>query len=903
MELRWRTLIWCSGLCLGLLFPQEISAADPSEAAGADVQVEADQADLSDPSTNPEMGQSANNESPIEPMARRVREITERTSQTATGERARANESKGRHRQRQEEFRTLSEKLTVALSLPRSSLGREAQIDQTYIALRGLVHRLRKDRNHAISTLKEVQADRKQALSSLSLEGNGAAPSLEQAVLDFQAAHDERVDAVLSEIKADSVLLLEAVTWRKKAIEHASTTAIEKAKEQRLEEAHEELLSIPIDIKSALKRLTNDWSKNPTELRQAQALGSLLLGLMQLGLILILGIWTHGHLPLWTKKTIRSFHPKGRNAATSWDSSPRLPAWIVSGDVIALSEPLGRLLQDLLIFCIAFFIMVWLETDVPWAAWVSLVFLCGALIRIVQGLLEIAIITPSDSRPALKVTSENIRNGLLWMVRIFGMLIAVQVACSTLIGTLLGAPNIAGLISELIVFSAWGFVVLGLHQWGDTLRQRITDGKAGGPLSRWIEQSGKGAFLGILGAAGASILLFIRWLMMLGQQLIEGKAGLSWIGAFLARRQIRDDRQTKYPSLSSDIKNTIVHGAMQTLPIAEQVQHVVQIYTEWKEDRRRGLVVITGDRGYGKRVVLERVSHQVNEFDDSIKATAPNDIMDEQGALRWFGQIIGVHQTDSVEDMVAALQEKPATVFFVSHLHRLFLRSVGRYTPLDSVLAIMQATGNTHFWVVTMHEPSWTFLNGLAEVGNVAVFKTRVHLPNLGPSVLQKWLEEHTQRAGYTVNFDTLLPTGARRGPDRPRRLERATSAYWRLLAESSHGNASVAMRLWIESLLPNPVENTVGIRLFEANETADIEHLEDNHLFTLTALVLHDEMNVEELHAALNLSETSVRAVCRHLEQKGLISENAARRYRVRLNWLPAVERLLRRRSFLHRD
>ncbi len=903
MEMRWRTLIYCSGLCLGLLFPQDLSAADPSETPGADTKVDVKRLESTSPQSRTNSPPATAIPDPIDPMARRVREITERTEQTNTGEWARSDESKARHRQRQEEFRTLSEKLTVALSLPQSAFEREEQIDQTYRSFRGLIQRLRQDRSHAMSTLEEVGEARNQALASLSLDGGGAAPTLEQAVRDFQQAHDARVNSVQSEIDADSALLLEAIKWRKKALDQASPEAVEQAKEQRLMEAHEEILSIPIDIKSALKRLSDAWWKNPTELRQAQALGSLLLGLMQLGLILFLGIWTHSHLPLWANRTIRSFHPKGRNSSTSWDSSQRLPDWIVSGDVVALSEPIGRLLQDLLIFFISFFVMVWLEADVPWAAWVSLVFLCGAVIRIIQGLLEIAIITPADTRPALKVTSENIRNGTLWAIRTFGMLIAINIACSSLIGTLLGAPNIAGIVSDLIALACWAFVFIGLHRWGETLRHHVKNGHQSSAFSRWIENSGKSPLLAIFGSFGACILLFFRWLMVLGNQLIEGKAGLSWVGAFLARQQIRDDRQAEHPTLTSDIKNSIVQGAMLTLPLDEHIQQVVQAYEEWKIDRRRGLIVLTGDRGYGKRVVLERVSEHVNEAGGTIKAIAPNDIIDEKTALRWLGQVIGVQQTDSVESMVSALQEKPATVFLISHIHRLFLRTVGGYTPLDSVLAVMQATGNTHLWVVTMHEPSWTFLHGLAEVGNIAVFKTRVHLSNLNPKALQQWLEGHTLRSGYTVNFSTLLPRGRRGGPDHVRRLERATSAYWRLLAESSHGNPSVALRLWIESLFPYQEENTLGIHLFEANEAEDIEHLADNHLFTLTALVLHDEMNVQELHAALNLSESAVRAVCRHLEQKGLISENAARRYRVRLHWLPAVERLLRRRSFLHRD
>jgi DNA-binding MarR family transcriptional regulator len=112
-----------------------------------------------------------------------------------------------------------------------------------------------------------------------------------------------------------------------------------------------------------------------------------------------------------------------------------------------------------------------------------------------------------------------------------------------------------------------------------------------------------------------------------------------------------------------------------------------------------------------------------------------------------------------------------------------------------------------------------------------------------------------------------------------------------------------VAIRLWLDGLHTTHDEQSVGVSLFKTNNAEDIEHLQDNVLFTLTALILHDEMSVPDLHAALNMSESSVRATCRHLEQKGLISENASGRYRVRLTWLPAVERLLRRRSFLHRS
>ena len=51
-----------------------------------------------------------------------------------------------------------------------------------------------------------------------------------------------------------------------------------------------------------------------------------------------------------------------------------------------------------------------------------------------------------------------------------------------------------------------------------------------------------------------------------------------------------------------------------------------------------------------------------------------------------------------------------------------------------------------------------------------------------------------------------------------------------------------------------------------------------------------------------LNLSDVRVRAICRGLEQANLITTTDANRYKVRLSWLPATERHLRRRSFLHK-
>ena len=87
------------------------------------------------------------------------------------------------------------------------------------------------------------------------------------------------------------------------------------------------------------------------------------------------------------------------------------------------------------------------------------------------------------------------------------------------------------------------------------------------------------------------------------------------------------------------------------------------------------------------------------------------------------------------------------------------------------------------------------------------------------------------------------------------------------------------------------------------AHDSAELENLTDGELFGLTAIILHEDISVDELALVLNLAPSRVRGTCRGLEQLTLVTETEAGRYKVRLNWLPAVERHLRRRSFLHKS
>jgi hypothetical protein len=91
-------------------------------------------------------------------------------------------------------------------------------------------------------------------------------------------------------------------------------------------------------------------------------------------------------------------------------------------------------------------------------------------------------------------------------------------------------------------------------------------------------------------------------------------------------------------------------------------------------------------------------------------------------------------------------------------------------------------------------------------------------------------------------------------------------------------------------------------VSLFDAPSPGSLQEGGDSALFLLTALIIHDGLDVQDIAAVLNLSEGESLSICRQLESRGVLrTEGGATRFGVELSWLPAVERILQQKHFFH--
>ena len=813
--------------------------------------------------------------------------------------------------------------LQEALDVHRADLGaalapltqaREEKIHKVLREGRRTVSQIRAERRDLGRVIEEAAARWAAADAELQAgqvsTADPATAELAAAIADYRSAHAvvlghlvEEQDQIVSLLRQTKRVRDQAYALASPSVRHEVALADELAREAR---------EIPVLLLATARGYLDALRRLPSQVIEVRTLGGRVLHLGQL--VLLLGLWTltRRRAGKWIEVALAAVDPRGRGSRRPWDAA-RVPPWMVAGEVGALQAPLtavARFLVDLILASIFFHFF---ESRVPVLGLLALIWVVTSVARLLPSLVDLILITPADVRPALRVTTAGVRDRSKWTVRVGVLWWGLDSGLVYLGQRVLDAPRMADLAHDVCWVGLLLLALVALRRWAPEIRAKIQADGDTSPLNSWISAEDTSVLTSTLRAGVGTVVLLVSGCMWVLTLIIEGRAGLGWLTAALARRHLKTDDETPRNPLPAERRSAIHTQAMADLAVPAPMQQIARIFAQWEGEHRQGMVALIGDRGMGKSRTLAELGAALVSDHRVVQTAVPARLTDPDEALLWLARTAGVAEpalpdtTDletRAEAIGQALCSLPETLFIVDDTHRLFLRSVGRFDAMRAVLIAMQASSAHHFWLCGFHGPAFSFLDGVRAVSHLAVFRARIHLDPIAPGALRSWLEGATAAAGPAPRYDVLLQRPAE-GTNRTRMLARTSQAYWRLMAEASQGNPDVALQYWLEGLRApdTAAENAVDVGLFQAPDTQDLEALGDGALFALTALIIHDGATLDELHATLNLPEGEVRGTCRSLEAMGIIAdEDLDETYEVTNRWLPAVERLLRRKSFLHR-
>lgn len=473
---------------------------------------------------------------------------------------------------------------------------------------------------------------------------------------------------------------------------------------------------------------------------------------------------------------------------------------------------------------------------------------------------------------------------VFWLLASYVPDLVQEVAGLSVIWWIVDAVAMVGLV---------GIVYWVLTTWKDDIA-RLFEHLAKERIPRTVAfvNQHKDRWYGVLFIAVASIYVFVEETVRFVRKYFVGTEAFRRVSTFAFRKKIELQAREREESAVPDTLVTdlpVEYAALFTIePLEPQSAayverggweaEILQMYREWQEKHAQGSVALVGEMGIGKTTTMRHVRASLEAADDALPiryqtATAKHHRRAE--ALLFLASLFELDDAPQTkEELIAALRNLEPQIVMLDDCHHFFVRQIGGFEGLETLLDVVNLTDEHHFWIVSFNVYAWTYVNRVS--ARQHYFGRTIDLGNWTDDEIQRLIEHRTQQTSYTVSFTDLVIAhdASSDGTEYFYEVVKTARGYFRYLHEFSHGNPTLAMVFWLRSLRESG-DHTLQVTLFRRPQTESLEGISDNHWFVLTALAQHGELSAKEVAGIINTDEGFCHLALNFFEEKGVVEVN----------------------------
>ncbi|WP_069132895.1 ATP-binding protein [Rhodohalobacter halophilus] len=330
--------------------------------------------------------------------------------------------------------------------------------------------------------------------------------------------------------------------------------------------------------------------------------------------------------------------------------------------------------------------------------------------------------------------------------------------------------------------------------------------------------------------------------------------------------------------------------------------HFEQSFEDWNLSIETNFLIV-GERGSGKSLALKFLEKRFLESEKIVTVNFRKTIHKEKDLIDVIAGAFGFKNIESRDELIQKIQKlRSRKILVVENIHNIFIRNIHGFEAIESFWVIMASTRDKLFWLVTCSAFAWNYFEKV--FGADQYFSHIVRSDNLDREMLEDSILTRHKATGYELIFEPGTATQKSRTfkkimSDEGEKQKYLHEQYFNRLDKIAEGNLSIAMIFWMQSIKEFDDRSVKQL----PTEIADLDKLEvpaREVLFTLAALVLHENLNEAELAMALHQDISESRLMLARLKSKGIV-QNGEDGYKLNHLVYRQVVRLLKRRNVIH--
>ena len=330
------------------------------------------------------------------------------------------------------------------------------------------------------------------------------------------------------------------------------------------------------------------------------------------------------------------------------------------------------------------------------------------------------------------------------------------------------------------------------------------------------------------------------------------------------------------------------------VPRLDLEQRCMEAVMQWFHGRPSS-ILIHGDRGMGKRTLIHHLLpvqlfdtySELNE-EQLMTVHLGDRFVSEETLCRTLSPLAGGESVRSLNTLAGQIHDQQMKrIAFIEDGHNLFLRTPAGVARLQRFLEFMSRTSDQVLWIVMFGKTAATYLDTAIDLYDY--FTHAFEVEPLETEQIEEMITTRHRVSGFHLDFrapETRIVDRLRHPIAASEAARHPREAYFERLGRLSGGNPMLGLLYWLESVRPDPEDDTRFIVEPLPNEEMDIlPALSLEQQLVLASVIRHGTASIVELAQIFREPENAVRVELEHLARLGLVETLPGREgtYRLR--------------------
>jgi len=281
--------------------------------------------------------------------------------------------------------------------------------------------------------------------------------------------------------------------------------------------------------------------------------------------------------------------------------------------------------------------------------------------------------------------------------------------------------------------------------------------------------------------------------------------------------------------------------------------------------------VVVGEKGAGVTSMIHRFSNDIPSDLKLIRLEVFESIHTLDELYRLISDKLEV-EIKNLDEFANHLNKISKSIFIIENIHMMFLKKIHGFEVLKEITEVISLTSNTIFWVMSCFSYSFDFLCKTIQLSEH--FRYEIRMEELSESTMNNIIKERHMVSGFNLSFQPSFRDlkskkyGNLAEVDAQKYLE---EQYFLALNKLSKGNISMALSYWLSST-KEVSGNKLMISPIPQFDLSFLRNLNENSLYTLSSLIIHDKLKIEALAEVINSDVNKVRRSMQNMMEFGLL-------------------------------